>query len=255
MKIIMRYSERLPLPLNFSVIHKEVSVDKEKALLMLAKKRQSSTYEGYKNLCDFYNGYYECDYVSPYTKSCHNVNATVMVMLQDWCSEKYLLKIGKNPDIAKRGHDEKLATNKNLKKLLQNHLGLDLSETYGTNLFPFIKPRDMGSNIAMADLLRAAEEFAVPQIKIIRPKIVICLGLNSFNAIRKVTDRVGSYKMEEAIDSPFFIGSIQIWCQAHTGARGQNNRKINRVNNDWNRMTKAYNKSLHPIKKPRLFDG
>lgn len=43
----------------------------------------------------------------------------------------------------------------------------------------------MGSNIAMADLLRAAEEFAVPQIEIIQPKIVICLGLNSFNAIRK----------------------------------------------------------------------
>ena len=35
------------------------------------------------------------------------------------------------------------------------------------------------------DFVRAANEFALPQIQIVEPKIVICLGLATFNALRR----------------------------------------------------------------------
>ncbi len=42
-----------------------------------------------------------------------------------------------------------------------------------------------------------------------------------------------------SIDSPFTFESVCVWCQPHTGARGQNNRNAhaaNRVAEDWNRL-------------------
>ena len=42
---------------------------KHKQLLELAQKRQRSRWNGYKCIGDYHGGIYECDYVSPYTKS------------------------------------------------------------------------------------------------------------------------------------------------------------------------------------------
>ena len=88
----------------------------------------------------------------------------------------------------------------------------------------------------MRDLVRAAQEFALPQIRIVRPKLVVCLGLKTFNAIRIACGHTPVQRMNEAITSPFTLEEYRIWCQAHTGARGQNNRKRERVAEDWRRM-------------------
>jgi hypothetical protein len=45
-----------------------------------------------------------------------------------------------------------------------------------------------------------------------------------------------SSSLAYAIDSPFNIGKVRVWCQAHTGALGQNNRNkggVDRVSHDW----------------------
>jgi len=65
-------------------------MDKTAKLLELARLRQRSRSPGYRPLCEYHRGAYECDLVSPYTKSAGNVNATVMVMLQDWSSHERL---------------------------------------------------------------------------------------------------------------------------------------------------------------------
>ena len=45
------------------------------------------------------------------------------------------------------------------------------------------------------------------------------------------------YPMEKAISSPFNIeAELSIWCQAHTGAWGQNRRGRDRVEKDWCKM-------------------
>lgn len=62
-------------------------IPKEMELLKIARQRKNISYDGYKSIADYENGYYECDYVPPYSKSAHNVNADVFVVLQDWSSD------------------------------------------------------------------------------------------------------------------------------------------------------------------------
>lgn len=122
------------------MVHSPIdSLSKEARLKNLAETRQQTAYEGYKNLGDFHNGGYECDFVSPYTKSANNVDSSVFVMLQDWASEDFLSgpfcaatqQYGRTPD---------RPTNKNLDRLIKEHFQLSISEIYASNLFPFIKP-------------------------------------------------------------------------------------------------------------------
>jgi len=88
----------------------------------------------------------------------------------------------------------------------------------------------------MGDLVRAAQEFALPQIEIVGPKLLVCLGLNTFNAIRIACGHTPTQRMDGAVASPFTFNESRVWCEAHTGARGQNNRGRERVAEDWRKM-------------------
>ena len=207
-------------------------------LLKLAKNRQSSRWVGYRGIGDYHQGRYECNFVSPYTKSAGNVDARIMVLLQDWSSNEWLSGPF-HSDVAELGRSPNLPTNINLCHLLRETFSTELASIYATNLFPFIKSGGMSSTIAHADLVRAAREFAIPQIIIVAPRVVICLGLITFNALREAQGQSKVKKVGDAIDSPFDIGVSRIWCQAHTGALGQLNRKRlnpNQVIKDWLRM-------------------
>jgi restriction system protein len=226
------------------------AADKCAALLALAKQRQNADLELYqgnrdgrpKNIGAYHDGVYECDHVSPYTKSAGNCDADIMVMLQDWNSDECLsgpvkqcrVELGYNPD-----ND----TNVNLIRLLRETFGITLADTYATNLFPFAKGGRMNADIPRDDMLRAAREFALPQIRIVKPKLVICLGLSTFNALRQASGWSRCSPLELAISKPFNIDTASVWCQAHTGRLGQNNRNkggVNRVSQDWQRMKQAF---------------
>jgi hypothetical protein len=222
-------------------------ITKEQELLELAIKRQATTYEGYSCIADYNNGAYECDYISPYSVSAHNVDADILIILQDWCSEA-----GFGEDVCektlKHGYTPSVRTNINLIKLLKVHLNVELDKTYATNLFPYIKKGKMSNQIYQKDLIRAANDFTLPAINIIKPKIAICLGLVTFNAIRVSCGHNEIYPMANAIDSSFSFNGTKIFVQAHTGQMGINNRNrggVNRVYSDWNKMAEH----LHEIVK------
>jgi len=205
-----------------------------------------SRWSGYKCIGDYHNGKYECDSVSPYTRSAGNVDAELMVLLQDWASDNVL----SGPFLAERctlGHDPRRATNQRLRELLRQHFGVELEKVYATNVFPFVKMGSMNASIAKRDLVRAAREFALPQIEIIGPRLAVCLGKRTFNAVAVAAGRRGARSLADAIAFPFQIGSTQIWCQAHTGRQGTNYRNrngVDRVTEDWTRMAHAYNNRL-----------
>src|SRR5262245_56299796 len=113
-----------------------VSVDKRSRLIALGRKRQSTRWPVYRNIGDYHAGLYECDFVSPYSKSASNVDASLMVLLQDWsCDER--LKGSRDYDAATFGYTPSLWTNVNLIELLKRHFGLELADIFGTYLFPF----------------------------------------------------------------------------------------------------------------------
>src|SRR5712692_282050 len=110
------------------------AMDKRTQLLALAKLRQATRWPGYKCIGDYptgaYAGAYECDFVSPYTKTAGNVDAEIMVMLQDWASDRFLSGPLHEPS-ATLGHTPNLPTNRNLIRLLKTTFGLTLTDVYG----------------------------------------------------------------------------------------------------------------------------
>jgi restriction system protein len=222
-------------------------MDKRSELLALAKRRQVTRWNGYGGIGDHHASAYECDFVSPYTKTAGNLDAEVMVMLQDWSSDESL-KESFDEETAKLGYTQSLPTNRNLVELLNTTFGIALRDTYATNLFPFVKPGKMSERIPQAKLIDAAQEFALPQIRIVNPKLVICLGLATFNALRQACELSACRPLSVAIDNPFSIGTTRVWCQAHTGVLGQNNRNrggIKRVPQDWLRMRRMFIQPRH----------
>jgi hypothetical protein len=217
--------------------------DKRQQLLTLAGRRQRACWPGYHALAEYHGGGYECDFVSPYSKSAGNPDAEILVLLQDWSSHDDMSKAF-DPEAASLGYTPRFPTNRNLIRLLLETFGKELKDVYVTNLFPFIKPGGISAHIPVRDLERAAQEFALPQIRIVQPLLVVCLGLAVFSTIQRVCRATPSRTLAEAIDSPFWLDRSRVWCQAHTGAFGQNNRGRERVSQDWLRMKSDVGRSL-----------
>lgn len=225
----------------------ELSPSKLRRLTELGRKRRAAVWEGYRNIGDYHGGAYDIDLVSPYSKSAGKIDAAVMVLLQDWASDG-LLSGPLDDQIRDLGLKPSLATNRNLTRLLRHHFGLGLEEVFATNVFPFVKHGSMSANIPMKDLVRAAEEFALPQVLTVEPSVAICLGLRAFNAMRIAAGQGRATNLENAISSPFKLGTTQVWCQAHTGALGTNNRNrggVDRVSEDWKRMAAFYRERMN----------
>ena len=87
----------------------------------------------------------------------------------------------------------------------------------------------MSAYIPVADLKRAAQEFALPQIRIVQPSLVVCLGLATFSAIQRACGLKPSPRLAEAIASPLVFETAKVWCQAHAGALGHANRGAKRA--------------------------
>jgi hypothetical protein len=218
---------------------------KNAALHRLALKRKSDVWPGYRSIASFHSGVYECDHVSPYTKTAGNVDADVFLMLQDWSSSR-ALEGEVCQDSIELGHSSAIYTNLHLKQLLERHFGLSLAQTYGTNLFPFIKNGAMNALIPRCDMVRAAQVYGLPQIEIVKPRIVVCFGAATFNALRSAWGLGRVSSVQQGIASPFELGQAKVWLQAHTGRLGQNNRNrggVDRVNEDWRAMAEEYGAS------------
>ena len=142
---------------------------KNEALLRLARLRQSFRLDGYAAIGDFHDGIFECDHVSPWTKSGGNVDAEIMVVGQDWSSSDALAKGPPSLARAKLGFNPLLLTNTNLDDLLQRHFGLTRAECYLTNLFPYIKPGNASAPIPLKDLVVCAKKFTLQEIRIVSP--------------------------------------------------------------------------------------
>lgn len=197
---------------------KDTQSIKEQDLLKLALLRQQTKYDGYNSIADYENGYYECNYVSPYSKSAHNVNSDVLVVLQDWSSDENMR--GECHETNRLGYTPNVGTNIKLISLLKTHLNLNLNDIYATNLFPFIKMGGMSAYISIKDMRRAAKDFTLPMIDIIRPKIVIALGAKTYSALWDCC-----VNRKETIQSSFVYGESKVFHQPHPAARISNHKK------------------------------
>ncbi|TYL76750.1 hypothetical protein [Bradyrhizobium cytisi] len=224
-------------------------MDKAKALLELVAKRRRETHTQYHHFHSFDGGIWDFDYVVPWTKSACNLNARLMIIGQDWASEEFLRSPKNNkPDrIAARkatGQDEKLRTNRRLKELLEKHFSLSFSETYATDVFVFIKPGDMGTNIPKPDMLYCACKYTFPQIDQVQPVMAICLGAATFNSLREALKYPAMPFKEACEPSPHTVYSrtrTEIFGVPHTGFRGESNAGgMENVDRIWARLAEHF---------------
>jgi len=160
--------------------------------------------------------------------SAKNFNSELFIIAQDWASEDYLNRLrnkstSKILEVLKKGRDENLATNKNLDSILSK-FDIRFSETYATNLFPFIKPEGMSSKIPWNDFKLAGKKFLLPQIDIIEPKLIVCLGQNVYNFFLELNGLKPSKFSKDILDLTYYR-NIPIKAVYHTGSLGSKNAK------------------------------
>jgi restriction system protein len=164
--------------------------DKALAIAKIAQRRRSTrallgkTLDqlGLKRLEDF--GYGWCNHVVPWTLSANNLDADVMILGHDWASVGWLEGRKDDPAMALLGRDLRLPSNRNLDRLLKKYLGLEFCCTYATDIVPFIKmTKGMVGAVHAGAIEECARLFAIPQIEIVSPRVVICLGRDAFSAI------------------------------------------------------------------------
>jgi hypothetical protein len=73
------------------------------------------------------------------------------------------------PERKRPGQGWNVPTNRNLRRYLRDHMGgLEFSQTYATNVFPFIKIGKKNAAIRATDMRYAAEKYALPASRIVQ---------------------------------------------------------------------------------------
>jgi restriction system protein len=200
---------------------------KKDELASLVALRRAETHPSHVTLSQYQNGFYDLDFVVPWTVGAQNIDAELMIVGQDWISEDYLNKNSAPEKRQKRrelGQDPNLATNKNLKRLLKDHFDLSFSHTYATNVLVFIKRGAADADVPMKDFEYCARKFTCPQIRIVKPRMVLCLGEKTFNAMRRAVDEPEMALPDAWKPQPHTkVDGAEIYGVPHTGYWGTRN--------------------------------
>lgn len=182
---------------------------------------------GYKQVGDFHGGIFDRKrHISPWSMSSNNTETSVMLLGQDWSSERHLSQpIEKHTFTKDLGYDPRLQTNKNLHRNLKTSLNLNFNDVYASNVFVFIKPGGMSSRIPNRLMDYSAKTYAIPEIEIIKPRMVICLGASAFRSLKR-----NCRTMKKFTDSPMAIENLHFTLQdimfvhaPHPGSWGTKN--------------------------------
>ncbi|WP_157756344.1 hypothetical protein [Photobacterium damselae] len=108
-------------------------------------------------------------------------------------------------------------------------------------------------SITIGELIQAAEQFTLEEIEIIAPKVAVCFGVATYNALLRAAKEQNRLKdaslkpvknLNQAIEQPFllsFSSKVKVWicAQSHPGGLGRacrNKGKVDRVSQDWQQM-------------------
>jgi hypothetical protein len=194
---------------------------KKDAIRQIAISCKLNCPEGFANVSEFHSGIFDSiDFPTPWTIGAQNVNSKLMIVAQDWASTSWLSNPS-NIKYAKLGHDPRLLTNKNIEFYL-NLFGLTFADTYATNAFPYIKVGHLSARIKDKYFQVAIKECLLPQIKIIQPRMIICLGSQVYNGLRR-TMGMKPISIKKGHEEEFDHCGIKLYGAFHPGGLGTAN--------------------------------
>lgn len=222
-----------------------MSIEKLSLIRNISMKIESDSLASLKGkyfkVSDFNDGiYYDPDYISPISKSAHNLNSKVLIILQDWASYDFLISQDHTPEKIKTGIDLSLPTNKRLQLYLLNYFGINFYETYAINLFPYIKLGNISALIPIHDYLYSIENFIEPFIKSFEANIVIAVGSTNYNILRRFK-KISKINIKDTYLDPFKIGNSVVLGVPHTGGMGTANAGgEDKVKSIWKKLSDNY---------------
>ena len=167
------------------------------------------------------------DHLSPWSLSADRVDSPILLVGQDWASidsirawssDQYsvIRRLGRNP---------KLETNIRLDFLIEESFGLKFSDCYATNAFVFIKPGNASSRIATRAFSHSVLKYLLPLIGILRPKLVLCLGVQTFSGIARGILGTGAAQIDwrQSISDPLVAKKSKFIGLPHPGYWGTRN--------------------------------
>jgi restriction system protein len=194
---------------------------------------REDTYPNMIPLHEFEEGIWDLDHavplVVPWTKGACNVDAKLMIIAQDWSSENYLL----NPRNRTRwrdmlrthfGQDPHLQTNRNIRKLLRC-FRIKWRETYATDVSVFVKPGNMTGDVPNSVMRHCAVQYTLRQMRIVQPRMVLCLGTKTFNSVRYALGKTPLNMSDASKAEPHTVDDetevrTEIYDVPHTGGSG-----------------------------------
>ena len=203
-----------------------------------------------KNPSEVDDGRFDSHEIGGWTIWQGNLNARLMVVGQDWGDVKYLTKNG--------GRDRPgNPTNKALCTLLSS-IGIHIplpehsrgrGELYFTNAILCLKTvGGLQGDVEDSWFSNCGQKFLRPQIELLGPKVVVCLGKRAYEAVLASFGLpCRSRTLREAVESPHLersSGGAVIIPVYHCGARVQNappprGRSLEQQRNDWVRVRRA----------------
>ncbi|MER8719645.1 hypothetical protein NKH64_14855 [Mesorhizobium sp. M0999] len=172
---------------------------------------------GYRKIGEFQGGVFDFDdHVVPWSRTASNLLPKIMLIAQDWASEDFLSG-DLDQEQLQLGYTPGLPSNQNLFRLLGAHLNTTFEETFATDAFVFVKHGSMTTRIPNPDLRRSALEYALPQVEIVKPQAVVCIGSSTYNAIRYALGRPYVSIDTSLGEEPLRMGSTPVFGVNHTG--------------------------------------
>ena len=194
---------------------------------------------GLTNPSNVDDGRFDLTEIGPWSKWQSNLNASLMVVGQDWGDVRYFTKhagadVPGNP------------TNMALRELI-GLLGINVSEpgcvnpsnvAFFTNAVLCLKGGGLQADVEN-DWFANCGSFLRQQVEIVAPRVLVCLGEKAYRGIAKeFAFAPGSFR--KAVDSPIGVrlpnGTIA-FARYHCGKRIQNtHRTLDKQREDWRRL-------------------
>lgn len=190
---------------------------------------------------DEINKAYDSDQVGPWTQWQGDLDASLMIVGQDWGGEKYFIKI--------QGREEDTnPTNRNLCELLRS-IGFSIelpnqpqSITTGlffTNAVLCCKRGGLVGPVPSQAVGNCSRHFLARQIELVRPKAVATLGYEAYRSVCYAYGYFPVSTISEAIASPDLLtigyGSTLVPVH-HCGHYGTSRRRLTEHKHDWQRI-------------------
>ena len=210
----------------------------EKYRQLVELRQQADFPSGLQNPSQIEGGKFDCPHLGPWSLWQGDLDAKLLVIGQDWGDENYFR--------SNEGRDnDGNATNQNLRKLV-SFIGCDpglpsnptVQPLFFTNAVLGIKSGGMSADLKHDWLRHSSLNFTGPLIEIIRPRLIVTLGISAYKSLRFIFPYLPYEPMNNLLKYPPFhlSGSGVLFPMAHCGGLGLANRNMEEQLKDWKKI-------------------